>query len=125
METDVIGEGGGGKEKKGNKRLSVERLYQRKTQLEHILLRPDTYVGSTEESTELTFVYDAEKAAIVKRNVTFVPGLYKIYDEILGEWTQYGAYIPVMCDCLYFPVNAADNKQRDAGMKAVKIVIDP
>lgn len=98
METEVVGEGGGGKEKKGNKRLSVERLYQRKTQLEHILLRPDTYVGSTEESTELTFVYDAEKAAIVKRNVTFVPGLYKIYDEILGEWTQNGAYVPLMCD---------------------------
>ena len=124
METEVVGEGGG-KEKKGNKRLSVERLYQRKTQLEHILLRPDTYVGSTEESTELTFVYDAEKAAIVKRNVTFVPGLYKIYDEILGEWTQNGAYVPLMFDCLYFLVNAADNKQRDAGMKAVKIVIDP
>ena len=75
---------GDGKEKKGSKRLSVERIYQRKTQLEHILLRPDTYVGSTEESTEPIFVYDAEKEAILKRNITFVPGLYKIYDEILG-----------------------------------------
>ena len=26
--------------KKENKRLSVERIYQKKTQLEHILLRP-------------------------------------------------------------------------------------
>lgn len=69
---------------KGNKRLSVERIYQRKTQLEHILLRPDTYVGSTEESTEQIFVFDSEKEVILKRNVTFVPGLYKIYDEILG-----------------------------------------
>ena len=25
------------------KRLSVERIYQKKSQLEHILLRPDTY----------------------------------------------------------------------------------
>ena len=73
--------------KKGSKRLSVERIYQRKTQLEHILLRPDTYVGSTEESTEPIFVYDTEKEVIVKRNVTFVPGLYKIYDEILGIWS--------------------------------------
>lgn len=31
-----------------NKRLSVERIYQKKSQLEHILLRPDTYVGSVE-----------------------------------------------------------------------------
>ena len=28
-----------------NKRLSVERIYQKKSQLEHILLRPDTYIG--------------------------------------------------------------------------------
>ena len=27
---------------------AVEDVYQKKTQLEHILLRPDTYVGSTE-----------------------------------------------------------------------------
>lgn len=76
---------GSGKEKKNTKRLSVERIYQRKTQLEHILLRPDTYVGSTEESSETIFVFDGEKQAILKRNVTFVPGLYKIYDEILGK----------------------------------------
>lgn len=84
-EVELVGSGeGSGKEKKGSKRLSVERIYQRKTQLEHILLRPDTYVGSTEESTEPIFVFDSEKEVILKRSVTFVPGLYKIYDEILG-----------------------------------------
>ena len=69
----------------GKKRLSVERIYQRKTQLEHILLRPDTYVGSVEETTENMYVFDEERNAIVKRQVTFVPGLYKIFDEILGK----------------------------------------
>ncbi len=76
----------GGGEKGGKKRLSVERIYQRKTQLEHILLRPDTYVGSVEEVTENMWVYDAEREAIVKRQISFVPGLYKIFDEILGMW---------------------------------------
>lgn len=28
---------------------SIEDIYQKKTQLEHILLRPDTYIGSTEK----------------------------------------------------------------------------
>ena len=42
-------EGGG---KKPNKRLSVERIYQKKTQLEHILLRPDTYIGTIERLNE-------------------------------------------------------------------------
>ena len=68
----------------GNKRLSVERIYQKKTQLEHILLRPDTYVGSTEESTQPMWVYDDDKKAIVQKQITYVPGLYKIFDEILG-----------------------------------------
>jgi len=38
------------------------------------------------------------------RKVSFVPGLYKIFDEIL--------------------VNAADNKQRDPTMKLIKVVVD-
>lgn len=38
---------------KDAKRLSVERIYQKKTQLEHILLRPDTYIGSVEQVTQV------------------------------------------------------------------------
>ena len=34
-----------------DKRLSVERIYQKKSQLEHILLRPDTYIGSVQVGT--------------------------------------------------------------------------
>ncbi|KFK26022.1 hypothetical protein AALP_AA8G193400 [Arabis alpina] len=41
---------------------------------------------------------------MVYRLVTYVPGLYKIFDEIL--------------------VNAADNKQRDPSMHSLKVVID-
>ena len=66
------------------KRLSIERIYQKKTPLEHVLLRPDTYVGSVEESTQPMWVYDDDKKAIVNKTITFVPGLYKIFDEILG-----------------------------------------
>ncbi|XP_022236332.1 DNA topoisomerase 2-alpha-like isoform X2 [Limulus polyphemus] len=91
--------------KKTNKRLSVERIYQKKTQLEHILLRPDTYVGSVEPITQSMWVYDDEVSGMVNKEITFVPGLYKIFDEIL--------------------VNAADNKQRDKNMDCIKIDIDP
>ncbi|XP_035768053.1 DNA topoisomerase 2-alpha [Neolamprologus brichardi] len=90
--------------KKDPKRLSVERIYQKKTQLEHILLRPDSYIGSVEPVTQQMWVFD-EDAGLNCRDVTFVPGLYKIFDEIL--------------------VNAADNKQRDKGMSCIKVNIDP
>uniref|UniRef100_A0AAQ4PH91 DNA topoisomerase 2 n=1 Tax=Gasterosteus aculeatus aculeatus TaxID=481459 RepID=A0AAQ4PH91_GASAC len=89
--------------KKDPKRMSVERIYQKKTQLEHILLRPDTYIGSVEPVTQQMWVYD-EDDGLNCRDVTFVPGLYKIFDEIL--------------------VNAADNKQRDKKMSTIKINID-
>lgn len=79
------GDGQANKTGGGKKRLSVERIYQRKTQLEHILLRPDTYVGSVEETNQLMWVWDEDKKAIVQRQITYVPGLYKIFDEILGE----------------------------------------
>ncbi|XP_040923149.1 DNA topoisomerase 2-alpha isoform X3 [Toxotes jaculatrix] len=91
------------KTKKDPKRLSVERIYQKKTQLEHILLRPDSYIGSVEPVTQQMWVYD-EDAGLNCRDVTFVPGLYKIFDEIL--------------------VNAADNKQRDKSMNCIKVNID-
>jgi DNA topoisomerase-2 len=59
---------------------TVEEIYQKKTQLEHILIRPDTYIGSVEEQTLPLWVYDQK---MVYRPTTFVPGLYKIYDEII------------------------------------------
>ncbi|URE07085.1 hypothetical protein MUK42_20585 [Musa troglodytarum] len=81
---------------------TIEEIYQKKTQLEHILLRPDTYIGSVEKHAQTLWVY--ENGEMVHRPVTYVPGLYKIFDEIL--------------------VNAADNKQRDPSMDAVKVEID-
>lgn len=92
------GSGGGGG-------VSIEKMYQKKSQLEHILLRPDTYIGSVEHTKELMWVYNEEKNRMVQREISFVPGLYKIFDEIL--------------------VNAADNKQRDKAMSAIKIDIEP
>lgn len=83
---------------------SIEKIYQKKSQLEHILLRPDTYIGSVERATEVMWVFDKEKECMTQKEITFVPGLYKIYDEIL--------------------VNAADNKQRDNKMDVIKIDIN-
>lgn len=86
------------------KKKTIEGTYQKKSQLEHILLRPDTYIGSVEFVQEQMWVYDKETQGMVQREIKYVPGLYKIFDEIL--------------------VNAADNKQRDPKMDVIKIDID-
>ena len=49
--------GDSGDGKKPNKRLSVERIYQKKTQLEHILLRPDTYIGTIERLNDQVGIF--------------------------------------------------------------------
>lgn len=51
-ECDPISNGDGGSHgpavppPKPQKKLTVEKMYQKKSQLEHILLRPDTYIGT-------------------------------------------------------------------------------
>jgi DNA topoisomerase-2 len=55
--------------------------YDRKTPREHVLLRPDTYIGSVEEITEDMWIYS--EGGMIKKSITYIPGLYKIYDEIL------------------------------------------
>ena len=64
-----------------NALIQPRQIYQKKTQLEHILLRPDSYIGSTEAITTNLWVFEDE--GMVHRAVTYVPGLYKIFDEII------------------------------------------
>lgn len=86
------------------KAQTATELYQKLTQLEHIIKRPDTYIGSVERTDEQMWVFNSQTEQMESRKVSFVPGLYKIFDEIL--------------------VNAADNKQNDTSMKFIKVTID-
>lgn len=46
----------------------IEDVYQKKTQKEHILLRPDTYIGSVEsDEQEMWIIDDSER--IIKKNI--------------------------------------------------------
>ncbi|KAI0470183.1 DNA topoisomerase [Xylaria cf. heliscus] len=84
---------------------TATETYQKLTQLEHILKRPDTYIGSIERTEQPMWVFNKETVQMERRpHVSFVPGLYKIFDEIL--------------------VNAADNKQRDPSMTFMKVQIN-
>lgn len=67
------------KQSKSDAGEEIEKIYQKKTQLEHILLRPDTYVGSVEMYQQMLWVYDKDQDRIIYRQVSYVPGLYKIF----------------------------------------------
>ena len=59
-----------------NQGQTIEDIYQKKTQLEHILLRPDTYIGSTEKQQQKMWVHDGTEVRFAE--IDFVPGLYKV-----------------------------------------------
>lgn len=60
---------------------SIEDTYKKKTQLEHIIDIPDTYIGSIEKSENDMWIYDDNN--IVKKTIEYTPGLFKIFDEII------------------------------------------
>jgi len=81
---------------------SVEEKYQKLTQIEHILKRPDTYIGDTTLQKEKQYIYENDK--IIKKEIVYPPGLMKIFDEIL--------------------VNARDHYINDPTCDTIKITID-
>ncbi len=74
--------------------------YQKMTDQEHILKKPDTYIGTIEPAETMEYVMDvapppatataadatatataAPVALLTRRNITTIPGLYKLFDE--------------------------------------------
>ena len=71
-----------------------------------MFLKKQCYVGSVEPEQSDQWVYNQEKSIMENKEITFVPALYKIFDEIL--------------------VNAIDQKSRneDPPLKKIKVEID-
>ena len=59
----------------------LAKQYQRKTDKEHVLDNPDTYIGSVEKVDADLWVYDSSKDLITLNTVDYIPGLYKLFDE--------------------------------------------
>ena len=77
--------------------------YQKMTDVEHILKKPDTYIGTIEPTETIEYVMDAPPPAataataatdtapaaappaapalLTRRSITYIPGLYKLFDE--------------------------------------------
>ena len=58
---------------------TLANQYQKKTDKEHILDNPDTYIGSIENVNGPMYVY--EDGHIVNKTIDYNPGLFKLFDE--------------------------------------------
>jgi DNA topoisomerase-2 len=62
--------------------------YQKMTDREHILKKPDTYIGTIEPAETTEYIMDVAPATngdaaalLTRRPITYIPGLYKLFDE--------------------------------------------
>ena len=62
---------------------NIDKKYQKKTDKEHVLDNPDTYIGSIEQISSNMYIYDETNKKIVEKTINFIPGLYKLFDEAI------------------------------------------
>lgn len=80
--------------------MSKATDYDKMTPIEHILLRPDTYIGSVKATTTTMDIINDENK-IVTKVIRYVPGFLKCFDELL--------------------VNARDASEEDKTCDTIKI----
>ena len=59
----------------------LAKQYQRKTDKQHILDNPDTYIGSVENVDAEMWVFNDATSKIELKHIEYIPGLYKLFDE--------------------------------------------
>ena len=64
---------------------ALSTKYQQKTDKQHILDNPDTYIGSVEQVDSNLWIVNDNTAnvngnKIVEKNIKYVPGFFKLFD---------------------------------------------
>ena len=55
--------------------------YQQKTDKQHILDNPDTYIGSIENVDAQMWLLNEDNTKIYEKNIVYISGLFKLFDE--------------------------------------------
>ena len=71
-----------------NTDATLANKYQQKTDKQHILDNPDTYIGSVEEVDSDVWIINDDVPSdnvvgckIIEKNIKYIPGLFKLFDE--------------------------------------------
>ena len=54
---------------------------QQKTDKQHILDNPDTYIGAVEQIDADMWIMSEDGEKIIEKNISYIPGLFKLFDE--------------------------------------------
>ena len=62
---------------------TLQQTYQKKTDKEHVLDNPDTYIGSVELVQNKDWIMNDDASKIYPTVHNYIPGLYKLFDECI------------------------------------------
>jgi len=64
---------------------NISKTYIKYDHVTHVKNRPGMYIGSIDEDSIVTWIYNNESCnkRMEKRKLNYIPGLFKIFDEIL------------------------------------------
>nr|UZT28822.1 DNA gyrase/DNA topoisomerase IV subunit A [Nucleocytoviricota sp.]UZT29162.1 DNA gyrase/DNA topoisomerase IV subunit A [Nucleocytoviricota sp.] len=83
--------------KTSDENLELSKQYQKKSDKQHVLDNPDTYIGSIENVEQSSYIFNSsiestgdnnkinndEKNLIIEKQIKYIPGLYKLFDEAI------------------------------------------
>lgn len=76
--------------------MDLQNKYKKLDHKDHVLARPGMYIGSIEEDSYNTWVFESDTKNLVKKDIKIVPGLYKIFDEILVNAIDHGTRMKML-----------------------------
>lgn len=80
----------------------IEEKYKVLNHIDHILLRPQTYLGSNKPHAQIKWIHIDNK--MIKKEVTYVPSFLKIFDELI--------------------TNSVDESKRNLKLNKIEVNID-
>jgi DNA topoisomerase-2 len=95
--------------------MSLEQTYQKKTDKEHVLDNPDTYIGSVEVVQNKDWVLNKDHDKIDLTSHDYLPGLYKLFDECIVNARDH----VIRCQSSDTPVTYIHISMDDSGVISV------
>lgn len=77
--------------------MTKDETIQKLTHIEHVLKRPDSYVGPVDVNSEPYWIYHKTDNHFKKKNINYSPALLKIFDEILVNAIDRNSLHPKSC----------------------------
>ena len=63
----------------------IEDKYKELSEVQHVLLRPGMWVGSTKEEEKDMFIYNTKTGKMEQKTLNYVPAMLKVVDEIISN----------------------------------------